>query len=288
LNPRPPPYQVSSLNWNDFERYLSSVYSNRKTARERFNYAGQYAHCLLDGNFSDLEVLSDSKRGHVLKALSVLAKYLGIYQQFRQLVSDYGLKWSGKAKDKLLLQRMTKIEDPDEIYQWIKTAKQQLPQFESFMDLIAYTGMRLIEAVNSYNLIIETANQGKLNNYYDADLNVLQHYKFAELFIRKTKKCFVSFVPKPLILRIAKESKISSSNAVLKTFQRHGIKCRFGDVREAHATIMTKYLSRSEIDFLHGRIGTSVFMQHYFNPALLSDVKKRVFKAIREIQNKIS
>ncbi|MEM3701010.1 MAG: hypothetical protein QXL57_09150, partial [Candidatus Bathyarchaeia archaeon] len=65
-----------------------------KTARERLSYARQYAHCLFEGNLSDLKVLSDDKRGHVLKALSVLAKYLGEYQRFQQLVKDYGLKWS--------------------------------------------------------------------------------------------------------------------------------------------------------------------------------------------------
>ncbi|MEM2971886.1 MAG: hypothetical protein QW270_05635 [Candidatus Bathyarchaeia archaeon] len=79
-----------------------------KTARERFSYARQFAHCLLNGNFSELKILSDDKRGHVLKALSVLAKYLGVYQRFQQLVRDYGLKWTGKAKDQLLIQRMTK------------------------------------------------------------------------------------------------------------------------------------------------------------------------------------
>jgi len=143
-------------------------------------------------------------------------------------------------------------------------------------------------AVKSYNLIIDLARQGKISDYYDAGLNALQHYKFSDLFIRRTKKAFVSFVPKDLIERIAENEKIASPNAVLKTLQRYGIHCRFGDIREAHASIMTKHLSRSEIDFLHGRIGTSVFMQHYFNPALLNDLKDRVFKSIKEIQSKIN
>jgi len=75
---------------------------------------------------------------------------------------------------------------------------------------------------------------------------------------------------------------------VLKTLQRYGMRCRFGDIKEAHGSVMTKYLSRSEIDFLHGRIGTSVFMQHYFNPKLIADLKDRVMKGIKEILNKIS
>ncbi|HEX69428.1 MAG TPA: hypothetical protein ENG10_03950 [Candidatus Bathyarchaeota archaeon] len=66
------------------------------------------------------------------------------------------------------------------------------------------------------------------------------------------------------------------------------MKSRFGDVREVHGTFLTKYLRQPEIDFLHGRVSTNVFMQNYFNPALISDLKERVFKAIKEIETKIS
>ena len=47
---------------------------------------------------------------------------------------------------------------------------------------------------------------------------------------------------------------------------------------------MTKFLSQSEIDFLQGRISGSVSMRNYFNPALISDLKERVFKTIKELQ----
>jgi hypothetical protein len=36
----------------------------------------------------------------------------------------------------------------------------------------------------------------------------------------------------------------------------------------------------AEIDFLQGRTSASVFMRNYFNPALISDLKERVFKGI--------
>jgi hypothetical protein len=66
-----------------------------------------------------------------------------------------------------------------------------------------------------------------------------------------------------------------------------GRRCKrlaFGDIREAHATLSTKYLKESEIDFLHGRVSTSVFMRNYFNPALISDLKERVFKTIGQLK----
>jgi len=51
---------------------------------------------------------------------------------------------------------------------------------------------------------------------------------------------------------------------------------------------MTKYLRPSEIDFLHGRVSSIIFMRNYFNPALISDLKERAFKGISEIKNLIS
>jgi intergrase/recombinase len=63
---------------------------------------------------------------------------------------------------------------------------------------------------------------------------------------------------------------------------------RFGDLREYYATVMTKWLTPAEIDFLQGRISGSVFMRHYFNPALITDLRERVFKGLKEIESRIS
>ncbi len=70
--------------------------------------------------------------------------------------------------------------------------------------------------------------------------------------------------------------------------KKKGLKLRFSDIREAHASFMTKYLKQPEIDFIHGRVTTNIFMANYFNPALICDLKERVFNAVKEIQNKIS
>ena len=63
---------------------------------------------------------------------------------------------------------------------------------------------------------------------------------------------------------------------------------RFADIRETHATFMTKYLKDNEIDFVHGRVTSNVFMRNYFNPSLISDLKERALQAIDEIQEKIA
>jgi len=47
-------------------------------------------------------------------------------------------------------------------------------------------------------------------------------------------------------------------------------------------------LKESEINFLHGRVSASIFMQNYFNPAWISDLRQRMFKAIEEIKQKLN
>jgi hypothetical protein len=70
--------------------------------------------------------------------------------------------------------------------------------------------------------------------------------------------------------------------------RKKGFKLRFSDIRETHGTLATKYLKDNEIDFLHGRVTSSVFMKNYFNPSLIEDLKARTYRVINEIQEKIS
>jgi len=101
-------------------------------------------------------------------------------------------------------------------------------------------------------------------------------------------KAFVSFVPKKIVEAIRKNKPLASFDAVHSKLKKKKLKLRFSEVREAHAGFLTKYLTPPEIDFLHGRVSATVFMIHYFNPALIGDLKKRVFQGIQQIQKRIS
>jgi intergrase/recombinase len=252
------------------------------------SYAKQYAYCLESMNLSDLLNVRETLRPNILKALSSLAKFLGVYEDYRSALRNYGLAWSGKQADQLIIERISRVKDPDEVWRWVKQVKMERPELSDFVEFVTVSGLRLEEAVNSYNLIINLAKQDRLNEYYNEANSTLEHFRFKDLFIRRSKKAFVSFVPKDLVLRISRNHPLKSKFGVQKRVKLSGLKLRFADIREAHASILTKYLAPSEIDFLHGRVGTSVFMQNYFNPALISDLKDRVFKAIIEIQAKIS
>ena len=193
-----------------------------------------------------------------------------------------------KSSEELVIDRLTKVQNPNEVFEWIKQVKQARIELSDFMDFMAISGLRLVEAVESYNLIVKLAREGKLSEYYNEEKEALEHFRFKEIFLRKSKKAFVSFIPKEFVERIALNDPLPSTDAIQARVKKAGLKLRFSDIREAHASFMTKYLKQPEIDFIHGRVTTNIFMANYFNPALICDLKERIFNAVKEIQNKIS
>jgi intergrase/recombinase len=171
---------------------------------------------------------------------------------------------------------------------WIKQVKRVRPELSLFMDFMAVTGLRLVEAVNSYNLIIKLNREGRLDEYYSVEREVLEHFRFKEIFFRHSKKAFISFAPATLIQRVSENKPLTSVIAIQNMVRKKGLKLRFSDIREKYGTLATKHLKDNEIDFLQGRVNSSVFMKNYFNPSLISDLRIRVHRTVNEIQEKIS
>ncbi|MEM3774744.1 MAG: integrase [Candidatus Bathyarchaeia archaeon] len=276
-----------AIDWKAFEIWLLQSHRER-IAKDIVSYAKRYAHCLFQMDLSEVAILRKTLRHHVVSALSNLAKFLGVYEDYKRLLKCYGIDWTGKSVDDLVIERLVKVKNPEEVWQWVKQVKAVRQDLSVFMDFIALTGLRLDEAVQSYNLIIKLHREGKLNQYYNEANECLEHYRFKEVFIRRTKKAFISFVPKTLVEKICCEVPLKSKYAVQKRLKDRGLPVRFSDIREAHNTILTRYLSQPEIDFLVGRVSSNIFMSNYFNPKLIEDLKDRVFKAIKEIQNRIA
>ncbi len=257
-----------------------------RVALNKVSYSKKFYQCLLNRDLSQVRDLRDTLRPNVIKSLASLSKYLGIYQDFKKMLSDFGLQWVGKSSSDIMIERLQKVKDPNQIYAWIKEVKVARPDLSDLLDLMAYSGLRLSEAISSYNLIIQLHREGKLKEYYNKETQTLEHFKHKETFLRSTKKAFISFIPRELILRII-QNQPTSYDSIHGDFQRDGRPMKFSDVREAHATFMTKYLKEAEIDFLHGRCASSVFMRNYFNPALIGDLEARAIKGIQEIQEKV-
>lgn len=250
------------------------------------HYAKKYEKYLLNHDFSMLQSFSKHKQNHILKSLNKLAKFLGIYKDFQHLMKSYGLNWQTSNIDELIISRITNTKNSSEVLKWIKTVKNKLPKLKMFMDFILISGLRFKEVVNSYNLIIELANEGKLSEYYNAEEEVLEHYRFKDIFLRRTKKVFISVIPKSFIILLSKQHKISQ-HQILHWIKRKDLPLRFSNIREYFATYMTKHLNQPEIDFLQGRVSANVFMRNYFNPNLIEDLKKRTFQGIKNIKRNL-
>jgi len=283
---KPAPFSEKTINWDVFKIWLEKQLRPR-TVKDRLKYARKYAHCLFQRDFSQLNLVSESERQHALKGLSALSKFLGVYEEFRTLVKNYGVKWAGKRSEELIIERLTKTVNGNELAEWVKSVKQALPELSIFLDFIASTGLRFEESINAYNLIIDLASHGKLNEYYNAENRALEHFRFKELFIRNSKKAFISFVSQEMVNKIAKSEKLTY-NSIHCKLKRRKMRLKFADLREYYASVMTKYLSQPEIDFVQGRISTSIFMRNYFNPAWIQDLKTRALKGAKELLAKIN
>ena len=70
----------------------------------------------------------------------------------------------------------------------------------------------------------------------------------------------------------------------INRLQRKGIKVRINELRDYYATFMVKHgLIKEEVDLLQGRVGKSIFVRHYWSPAI-KEMKQRVFKALQELE----
>jgi intergrase/recombinase len=286
LNPGSLAWKSSEIDWQAFLVWLQKK-RRIEHCRVVLNQAKKYHQCLLSRNFSEISNLKDTVRPNAMKALSCLAKFLGIHEEFKTLVKNYDLKWVGKSAEDLIIDRITKNESSDEIFEWIKQVKQVRPELTEFIEFMSITGLRLVESVASYNLIIKLSKDGKLNSYYNAQKSILEHFKYKQIFFRKSKKAYISFVSADLINRIRVKRPLASVCAVQNLIKKKGLKLRFADIRETHGTLMTKTLKDNEIDFIQGRATGSVFMRNYFNPSLINDLSTRVFEVTREIEIKI-
>jgi len=269
------------VDWDKFRAWAYKEY-RPFTARDRYFHAKKYARCLASGDLSELAMLNDCQRVHALKALTALSKFLGVCEDWRGLVKNYGLKCNDRSADELIIDRLTKVVNADDVYQWIRRVKEHFPHLSGFMDFLAVTGLRLNEAVESHNLIIDLSGQGRLGEYYKADRRVLEHFRFKETFIRGSKKVFISFVPAELVDRMSRGQRLDYGGFQKPVARKLG-GVRFADVRELHGSLMTKWLRESEIDFLHGRISSGVFMRNYFNPAWIGDLEDRALDGAGDI-----
>ena len=243
---------------------------------------------LLEGDLSPLLSAGPAMKKHTLRALAALSKFLGIHDEFTELRKRYGIKWSHGSAARLVARRLSG-EVSNGIFEWIVKALRVLDEdHRTLTRYVLFTGVRLDEACKTWKLIHELGHE-RVNEYYNAAFNALEHYRYPKLFFRETKNLFVSFVTPELVEDIlrGRRDKITWWS-VSSALRKRGLPSRYGDIRELWATWMTRYLSEPEINFLQGRVSQSTFMRHYFNPKLIADLRDRTLNAASKLLEKIT
>ncbi len=245
------------IDTNRFNHYLQEQLTSKKDATYVYNLSMQYAYVLSSGDAKDILTLTTDKRRQVMRALAHLAKFNGIYEQWLQIKRNYRLKWQG------IDNKFTMFDAPDisRMLAYMHDVKAILP--ERYYNVFAYatiTGLRASEAFKSIELI-----KTNLDTYYNKEKGILEHYKFKDIFLRSTKKAYISIVT-PEIIEIAKSAE-GSYNAIDKYLQRRGKETKLGYGRKIFATTLhDKGIPTEIVDLLQGRISASIFARHYYRP----------------------
>jgi len=272
-----------TLDWNEFAKWVIKKYA-KTYSPTILCYTRKY-HYLLYGNLKELDNLTESTKATVVKGLIILSKFLGIHQQFKQRLLDYGIKiHRPNSFDTFIRILNTNSNGNNNILKWLSEVQPILNDSENtFLRFCLYSGLRKSEALLSFNRIIELNNKGLLNEYYDANLNCLKHFVYPKDCIRKTKNCFITFITEDLLKQIC-NSKPVSYNAIRKKLERKNIKMRINELRDYYGTYLLNHgILEAEINLCQGRIPPSIFIKHYWSPKL-SELSNRILSILKDLE----
>ena len=221
----------------------------------------------------------------VMASLANLSKYLGVYSQWKQTVRDHGLKWErGTALDTFINILNSNLEN---VKAWLKDLLSKLPKtYASVLVFTSLTGLRPTESCNSCSLITKLHKTNKLEKYFDEDLSMLQHFRYPELFIRKCKNAYISFISENLLSLVIKTKPEIHYSALDTKINRLGFNNKTKQLRKLFATTLRSHLPQELIDLLQGRISQTVFMKFYYRP-LLKGIINKTLEAIKPLEKLI-
>jgi intergrase/recombinase len=103
---------------------------------------------------------------------------------------------------------------------------------------------------------------------------ILEHFRYRDFFIRKTKKAYISLMT-PEILDIASRCSTKGENAFRLTVKRRGLHDGLKLCRKIFATYLRMQgITPEVIDLLQGRIPKTVFARHYLRPDMDVELEK--------------
>jgi hypothetical protein len=256
-----------------------------KTAEDRLRYAKQYAHVLTSWSPHELQQLSPNKRIHVMKALSSLARYTGTQSDWLAIRQRYGLQWStGTEKLDSFTRFFSDENSLEKMIDSLKQARQVLPKaYGDILLFCALTGLRNSECIESINLIRDP-EQFKI--YYNESKQCLEHFRYKELFLRRTKSAYITVCDNQLLGIVQKLDRTLTLIAIKKALRHRYPSMQMKWCRKIQASWLHQCgVPEVIIDLVQGRVPRSVLAQHYLLPK--TSFKEDVLTAVHQLRKQI-
>jgi intergrase/recombinase len=145
-------------------------------------------------------------------------------------------------------------------------------------------GLRASEVVESVRLLNVPQNSGA--HYYNPERQALEHFRFPEIFLRQTKKAYISFVTPAMLKLVDSIQDAISYMDIRYSCRAAGIKCDLRYARKIFAShLRASGIQPEIIDMLQGRVSSSVLTRHYLVPS--ADYKAQVLQALEKLKNQL-
>jgi hypothetical protein len=287
------------IDWNQFQQFLLQR-TNAKTTGERIRYAKQFVNVLQTGDAQPLLSVSPDKRIHAMKGLASLSRFLGCYDTWLAIRQRYNLKWSTGNESLAAFERF--FDDSktlDTMLQWVREAIRVLPaDMGEIIRFNCLTGLRPNEAIAAISLLNlqknvsnnpgTTVSRAHTPQYYNPERQCLEHFRFPEIFLRRTKSAYISIVDNQLLLGIARNVRKIPRYEVLRfRCVRAGLEFHMGYCRKIFGSWLRQAGIASEtVDLLQGRVPRTVFARNYFTPSV--QYRQTVLNALDKLQSAIA
>jgi hypothetical protein len=271
---------------HNFEDYLKA--QNKRNIKQIMCYVRQFAGIVESGDATPIVHLQSGTtiRRHVLEALTVYAKYRGVYSRWCYIRKSYSLHWTNGDES---LQSLQRFFNPnyslDSMLGWVKQVIQALPAHMAVViKLNCLLGVRPSECIAAIRLIKNTETFKILYNHKQ---QCLEYWRYPELFLRHTKKCYLSFITHKQLSAIGIfNSRTPTLRAIQSALKRRQLSTTLNFCRRIFASWLHREgISDVVIDMLQGRTGKSVLVNHYLAPD--NTLQSRVLAAIDRLKNEL-
>jgi hypothetical protein len=269
---------VPSVDWAAFDSWLRGRRLRDDYRRNLLNYARRYAALLFEKRLHDVERYS--ARRTILTALANLARFTGQHGEFTRMRAESGISWSaGIGGEDVFMAIYNGAQGISNVEDWLESVRVNVPWRIWFPTVyLALTGLRTSEGLDSLNLVAR--NGLDAGGYLNRQNCTLEHFRYRDTFLRKTKRAYLSVMTDKLVQHLEEWKQVTSYSTLREYVVRNGLACRFYDCRKLWATSMRLSGIEAEfVDLLEGRLGSSVFVKSYLRPDF-GQVIERVRKII--------